>query len=122
MSQTQVVDVNASRWGVWIPVLLVVAAFVVYLFAPPQPFYLKPLILLAGFALAAAVFFVSPAGKFFVAFAKESWRETKKVVWPSRKEVLQMSGVVFLFVCVMALFVSGIDGVISWGIRKILGM
>jgi preprotein translocase subunit SecE len=34
----------------------------------------------------------------------ESVRETKKVVWPSRKEAMQMTGYVFAFVVVMALF------------------
>jgi preprotein translocase subunit SecE len=57
---------------------------------------------------------VSPSGKAFVAFAKDAVRETKKVVWPTRKEVLQMAGVVFLFVFVMALFILGVDKTIEW--------
>ena len=114
MSQTHVVDANPSKWGVWAPIVVLVAAFVAYLFLPLQPAYLKSLLLLAGFVLAAVVFFVSPSGKAFVAFAKESYRETRKVVWPTRKEVLQMAGVVFLFVFVMALFILGVDKLIVW--------
>ena len=114
MSQTHVVDANPSKWGVWAPIVVLVAAFVAYLFLPLQPAYLKSLLLLAGFVLAAVVFFVSPSGKAFVACANESYREPRKVVWPTRKEVLQMAGVVFLFVFVMALFILGVDKLIEW--------
>ena len=34
-------------------------------------------------------------GKQFFVFAQESVAETKKVVWPSRKETLQTTGLVF---------------------------
>lgn len=114
MSQTHVVDAGPSKWGVWVSIVVLVAAFVAYLFLPLQPAYLKSLLLLVGFVLAVVVFFVSPSGKAFVVFAKESYRETRKVVWPTRKEVLQMAGVVFLFVFVMALFILGVDKLIEW--------
>jgi preprotein translocase subunit SecE len=48
-------------------------------------------------------------GRDFVGFARESVRETKKVVWPSRKEATQITGVVFGFVVVMAIFLWGTD-------------
>ena len=114
MSQAHVVDAGASKWGIWASIVVLIATFVAYLFLPLQPAYLKSLVLLAGFVLAAILFFVSPSGKAFVAFSKESYRETRKVVWPTRKEVLQMAGVVFLFVFVMSLFVLGVDKLIEW--------
>ncbi len=114
MSQTQIIDANPSKWGVWVSILIIVAAFVAYVLFPLQPAYLKSLLLVAGFVLAAVVYFVSPSGKAFIAFAKDALRETKKVVWPTRKEVLQMAGVVFLFVFVMALFILGVDKTIEW--------
>ena len=36
-------------------------------------------------------------------------RETKKVVWPTRKEAMQITGVVFGFVVLMAIFLWGVD-------------
>lgn len=114
MSQTHVIDANHSKWGIWASVIVLIAAFLVYMFAPLQPAYLKSLALLGGFVLAAVVFFVSPSGKGFIGFASESYRETRKVVWPTRKEVLQMTGVVFVFVLVMALFILAIDKTIEW--------
>ena len=54
--------------------------------------------------LAAVVFFTSESGKRLIGFGRDSWREVKKVVWPTRKEATQLTGLVFLFVLVLALF------------------
>jgi preprotein translocase subunit SecE len=56
--------------------------------------------------LAAAVAHVlhSEPGKQLIGFGRESVREVKKVVWPTRKESMQMTGYVIAFVVVMALF------------------
>ena len=55
-----------------------------------------------------------------MAFAKDAVREARKVVWPTRKEVLQMTGVVFAFVLVVALFVWGVDTDISALLRTLV--
>lgn len=70
--------------------------------------------LIVGLALAAAVFFVSESGRQLVAFSKDAWREAKKVVWPSRKEAVQMTGYVFAFAVVMALFLWFTDKTLEW--------
>ena len=44
----------------------------------------------------------------------DSVREVKKVVWPTRKEALQMTGYVFAFVVVMALFLWLTDKTLEW--------
>jgi preprotein translocase subunit SecE len=48
--------------------------------------------------------------------------ETKKVVWPSKKETAQTTGIVVVFVLVMALVLWGIDGILGSVIRMILGV
>lgn len=70
--------------------------------------------LIVGLALAAAVFLVSESGRQLVAFSKDAWREVKKVVWPSRKEAVQMTGYVFAFAVVMALFLWFTDKTLEW--------
>ncbi len=64
---------------------------------------------LMGFLLAATIALFTTQGKQFYVFCKESSEETRKVVWPSRKETIQTSGVVFAFVVAMALFLWLID-------------
>ena len=77
---------------------------------------------LAGLAAAAGVFWhTSQPGKQFYVFAQESIAETKKVVWPTRKETLQTTGIVFAFVVVMALFLWIVDASLLWVVKKLLG-
>jgi preprotein translocase subunit SecE len=63
---------------------------------------------------AVVTFFTTEPGKQLIAFGRDSWREVGKVVWPSRKESLQMTGYVFAFVVVMALFLWLTDKTVEW--------
>jgi preprotein translocase subunit SecE len=67
------------------------------------------------------VFWRSAPGKVFRVFAQESVGETKKVVWPTRKETLQTTGIVFAFMVVMALFLWIVDAGLLWAVKKLLG-
>ena len=71
-------------------------------------------VLLLGLALAAAVFVISDPGQRLLAFGRDAWREVKKVVWPTRKEAVQMTGYVFAFVVIMALFLWLTDKTLEW--------
>ena len=70
--------------------------------------------LIVGLAAAVVVFMTSEPGKQFIAFGRDSWREVKKVVWPARKEAMQMTAYVFGFVVVMALFLWLTDKTLEW--------
>ena len=70
--------------------------------------------LLAGLAIAVVVFFTSEPGKALVAFGRDTLREVKKVVWPARKEAIQMTAYVFVFVLVMAVFLWLTDKTLEW--------
>ena len=65
-------------------------------------------------AAAVAVFFTSETGKQLIAFGHDSVREVKKVVWPTRKEAMQMTGYVFAFVFLMALYMWITDKTLEW--------
>ena len=60
------------------------------------------------------VFFTAEPGKQLIAFGRDSSREVKKVVWPTRKETVQTTGAVFAFVVVMALFLYLTDKSLEW--------
>jgi preprotein translocase subunit SecE len=76
---------------------------------------------LGGLTAAALVFWTTVPGKQFYAYAQESVAETKKVVWPTRKETLQTTGIVFLFVVAMALFLWLVDTGLLLIVKKFLG-
>jgi preprotein translocase subunit SecE len=85
-------------------VLLLISGIAGFYYLSESPMVLRIVSVLAGVAAAAAVAWTTEPGKQFFVFAQESVVETKKVVWPTRKESFQTTGAVFAFVVAMALF------------------
>lgn len=86
------------------------------------PMVVRVLCVLVGFALAFGMLSLTIKGQDLIQFGREAIVETKKVVWPTRKETAQTTGIVVVFVLVMALVLWGIDGVLGSLIRMILGL
>jgi len=70
--------------------------------------------LLVGLAAAVVVFGSSENGRQLWAFGRDSWREVRKVVWPTRKEAMQMTAYVFAFVAIMSVFLWLTDKTLEW--------
>jgi preprotein translocase subunit SecE len=87
-----------------IAVLLLVAGIAGFYFLSESAMVLRVASVLAGIAAAAAAGWTTEPGKQFFVFAQEAVVETKKVVWPTRKESLQTAAAVFGFVVAMAVF------------------
>ncbi len=94
--------------------LLLIAGVAGFYLLSEQAAIIRVLAVLAGVASATAVAWNTEPGQVFFGFAKESAGEAKKVVWPSRKETLQTTGLVFAFVVVMALFLWLTDKSVEW--------
>lgn len=76
---------------------------------------------LLGLMLASAVTWTTEPGKRFFIFGRESVAEAKRVVWPTRKETIQTTGVVILFAVVMALFLWAVDASLMVLVNKLMG-
>lgn len=94
--------------------LLVVAGIAGYYLVPESQTVARVAMVVAGVLLAAGAVWLSTPGKSFVTYAQDSVGEAKKVVWPTRKEATQLTGLVFLFVLVLALFMWLVDSGLSW--------
>jgi preprotein translocase subunit SecE len=57
-----------------------------------------------------------------VEFIREVRQEVSKVTWPSRRETVTTTGMVFLMVFLAALFFFVVDQVLQFGIRTVLGL
>lgn len=79
-----------------------------------QALVVRVLSVLVGFGAAIAVAAQAEVGRRFIAFAREAINETKKVVWPTRKETVQSTGMVFAFVVVIAIFLWVTDKSLEW--------
>jgi len=115
-TQVETVSTGADKAKLAASVLLVVGAVVAYYYLGKQDLWVRVAVLIAMLAAAVALFFTSESGKQLIAFGRDSVREVKKVVWPSRNEALQMTGYVFAFVFAMALFLWLTDKTLEWAI------
>jgi preprotein translocase subunit SecE len=102
-------------------VLLVVAGVAGYYYFSDAAQVLRVLMVLGGLVAAAGMAWFTQTGKELFAFGHEAWAEAGKVSWPTRKETLQTTLVVFAFVFVMALFLFAIDTSLAWTIKVITG-
>jgi preprotein translocase subunit SecE len=82
---------------------------------------LRVLMVLGGLIAAGAVAWLTAPGKELFSFSQEAWQEASKVSWPTRKETIQTTGVVFAFVVVMALFLFAVDTSLAWLVKLVTG-
>ena len=113
-TQVETVSTNADKAKLGLAVVLVLASLVGFYMFSKQGQLAQWGILLAGLVAAVVVFVSSELGKQFIAFGRDSVREVKKVVWPARREAIQMTAYVFGFVVIMALFLWLTDKTLEW--------
>ena len=113
-SQVETVSTGADKARLALAVALVLAAVVGFYLLGSYGAIAQWSGLLIGLAAAVVMFVTSEPGKEFLAFGRDAWREVKKVVWPTRKEAVQMTLYVFGFVVVMALFLWTTDKTLEW--------
>jgi preprotein translocase subunit SecE len=112
--QIETISTGADKAKLAVAGVLVIAAVVAFYMLGKQDLWVRVAALLALMAAAVATFLTSEVGKELIAYGHDSVREVKKVVWPTRKESLQMTGYVFAFVFVMALFLFLTDKTLEW--------
>lgn len=111
----------ADKIKIAVAALLVVAGLAGFYYFSETAAIIRVASVLAGLAAGFVVFWTSEPGKQFYVYAQESVVETKKVVWPTRKETLQTTGIVFVFVLVMSLFLWLVDVGLLWAVKKLIG-
>ena len=100
--------------------LLVAAGIAGFYYLHDSPAVLRLLSILVGLLLAVAVASTSESGKQFIGFSKDSVAEARRVVWPTRKETIQTTGVVILFAIIMALFLWLVDASLMMLVTKLM--
>ncbi len=113
-SEVQTVSAAGDKMRLALAGALVIAGLVAFYMLAAKGAWVQWGALVVALAAAVVVFFTSEAGRQLVAFGRDAIRETKKVVWPERKEALQVTLYVFAFVVVMALFLWLTDKTLEW--------
>ena len=111
--QVETISTGADKAKLVVAALLAVGAIVAF-YVIKQADWVRWGALFLLLLAAVATFFTAEPGKQLIAFGRDSWREVGKVVWPTRKESFQMTGYVFAFVVVMALFLWLTDKTLEW--------
>ena len=103
----------ANKLKLMLAGLFIIAGLAGFYLLGDKPLVVRILIVLGGVLAAGVIAWFTPSGRQFAGFSKEAVEETKKVVWPTRKEAMQTTGIVFVFVVLMALFIFGVDAVLA---------
>ena len=109
----------ADKIKLIVAILLLIAGLAGFYVLGDKPLVLRILIVLGGVVAAGVTAGFTQCGRRFLGFAKESVDEAKRVVWPTRKEAMQTTGIVFVFVVLMALFIFGVDSLLASIVRTL---
>jgi preprotein translocase subunit SecE len=116
----ETVSTGADKAKLAIAGALVIGAVAAFYALGKQDQWVRVVALLGLLAVAVGIFFTSESGKQLIAYGQDSVKEVKKVVWPTRKEAMQMTGYVFAFVFVMAFFLWLTDKTLEWALYDLI--
>ncbi|MES2888755.1 MAG: preprotein translocase subunit SecE [Pseudomonadota bacterium] len=116
----ETVSTGADKAKLFVAAALLVGGVVAFYLLGQKDLWLRIVALLVLAIAAIVVFFTSEPGKALIAYGKDSVREVRKVVWPTNKEAMQMTGYVFAFVFVMALFLWVTDKTLEWAFYDLI--
>ncbi len=101
---------------VTLAVIIAAAAVFAFTFLTEESLGIRLGALIGGLAVACLVAALSPSGKRFISFCRESWDELRRVVWPTRKETVNTTGIVMAFVVAVSIYLFIVDKLIEWGL------
>jgi len=107
----------------WSIVLLLLAAAVAgnYIYGE-QSVLIRAVAVVVAIAIAGIIAMQTEKGRTAVTFAKESKTEIRKVVWPTRQEAVQTTGIVLVATVIMSILMWGLDSVLFWLVGFITGL
>jgi len=113
-------SLDGLKWSV--VVLLLAAAIGGNYYYGQESALLRAIGVVVAVGIAGLVAMQTLKGRTTVAFAKESRTEIRKVVWPTRQEAVQTTGIVLVVTLLMSLLLWGLDSALFWVVGLITGM
>lgn len=106
----------------WLAVFVLISVGVVgnHIYAAESLLY-RVLALVALSVVAVWVSLQTDKGRRFALLLKEARVEIRKVVWPTRQELLQTTMIVVVFVLVVAILLWIMDSLIGWVVSGFIG-
>ena len=100
---------------------LFVAAIAAFYLFPDESQLLRVVGLLAAAGVACAIVYTTGKGREGWRFLRDARTEVRKVVWPTRTETLQTTGIVIVMVSLLAVVMWGFDSLLSMAVKTLLG-
>ena len=107
---------TADKLKLILAVLIVAGGIGGFYYFDDKPDLVQVAVILAAAVLAVIVAAQTEFGRSAWEFAKGARLELRKVVWPARKETMQVTLIVFVMVILVAVYMWVID----WGLHKIV--
>lgn len=107
------------RW-LSVAILLSIGLFGFYYFAE-NSLLLRVVVLLGLVAGSVVIALQTVKGQFARGFLQDAYIEVRKVIWPSRQETVQTTGIVIVAVIIVALMVWMLDSILLWLVRLLVG-
>jgi len=111
---------DTLKWGV---IFLLLAAAVAgnYVYGE-QSVLIRAIAVVVMVGIAGLIALQTEKGRNAAIFAKEARTEVRKVVWPTRQEAIQTTGIVLVVTLLMSLLLWGLDSVLFWLVGLVTGM
>jgi preprotein translocase subunit SecE len=107
----------------WVIVILILAGVVfANYFYGDKSALIRAVGAVVSIVIAGAIAMQTVKGRNAVAFARESRTEIRKVVWPTRQEAIQTTGIVLFATFIMSLVMWGLDSTLFWIVGFITGL
>jgi preprotein translocase subunit SecE len=119
--KVETVTRTADKAKILLALIIVVSGIVAFSALETQ--YSGPIravIFILSLLVAAGIVAISEPGKRFLGFTQEAYYEVRKVIWPTRKETVNMTGIVFAFVAVMGVFLWILDKLLEWALYVVV--
>ena len=108
------------KWGV---IFLLLAAAVAgnYVYGE-ESVLIRAIAIVVMVGMAGLIALQTEKGRNAALFAKEARTEVRKVVWPTRQEAIQTTGIVLVVTLLMSLLLWGLDSILFWLVGLVTGM
>jgi preprotein translocase subunit SecE len=110
---------DGLKWSV--VVTLLVLAVVGNAYFSDQAILYRVLGVVVLCALAAVIAFTTTKGQELLELARSAKKEIQRVVWPTRPETIQTTGIVLVAVLVVGLMLWLIDTLLGWAMSGVIG-
>ncbi|MGN8159337.1 preprotein translocase subunit SecE [Salinisphaera sp. RV14] len=105
----------------WLAIVVLIASIAGYYYFTAYTDVVRVLGMLAGVAVAALIAFQSALGRTAWSYVQGSRTELRRMVWPTRRETMQTTLLVVVFVLILAAFIWALDIVLGYAVTLLTG-